>query len=172
MMKLFPLISSQGTSYYINVILLMVLCFICGHHSWSQSAYSISPFSGDLEGQSIELISSPPILISDQLTGQGINLNHILFSIPQAEITTAIEKLVLSNNVRVYPNPFRTIINLEAPVAEISSLSIYNLKGERVYHSQYSASKLNLTRLASGVYVLKAFGTSNQQINSFRIIKY
>ena len=72
-----------------------------------------------------------------------------------------------SQNVMVYPSPFNSNLTIDAGTNVIGDLSILDLNGRIVYHSNIAATKqtLNLSSLATGQYTVMMNG------NSFQIIK-
>lgn len=74
--------------------------------------------------------------------------------------------------VRVYPNPFNSMINIEIEEPNIDALAIYNMMGNQVYSTPIESTdlELDLNELKDGCYVL-ALKRENQVIKSKIIIK-
>jgi len=70
----------------------------------------------------------------------------------------------------LYPNPVENILTFNAK-NNIELLIIYNVLGQEVirFTPNISHANLNITKLHTGVYIIKAF--SNDQKTSYRIIK-
>lgn len=65
----------------------------------------------------------------------------------------AIPDEFASNDLKIYPNPVRDILNVES-TAEIKSYQVFDLAGKLVLNSSTSTQKINVSQLSSGVYVL------------------
>jgi endoglucanase len=76
-------------------------------------------------------------------------------------------------NIRLYPNPFGTAINLNiSKYNEIQQIAIYNTMGEKVEVLEKSAIKHSISMgssLQNGVYILKLFGINGMV--AYKIIK-
>jgi hypothetical protein len=78
----------------------------------------------------------------------------------------------LSEYFYIYPNPVFESVTIEtSPVIKESTLSIYNVNGLKLIEHSIKESKaeLNLSSLASGMYIIKL--TNNQTIEVRKIIK-
>ncbi|MCF8360935.1 MAG: cellulase family glycosylhydrolase [Prolixibacteraceae bacterium] len=77
------------------------------------------------------------------------------------------------NNIRLYPNPFGTAINLNiSKYTEIQQIVIYNMMGAKVEVLKKSAIKHSISigsSLQNGVYILKLFGINGMV--AYKIIK-
>ena len=78
------------------------------------------------------------------------------------------------NNFKVYPNPAEDKLNLFWSATNLSnemSVQVYSLNGKRLLSQSYNEkpSELNVSQLASGVYLLKV--NSGDQSAVRRIIK-
>lgn len=73
-------------------------------------------------------------------------------------------------NIKVYPNPVTDIMNIEGP-AKVSSVIIFDASGKQVMTSSANASKsqVNMSRLAPGVYMVKA--QTENGVQTFKVIK-
>ena len=89
-----------------------------------------------------------------KIKGLSENLNH-------NEIDQTIFK--------IYPNPVKNFINIYSN-NEISKIEIYDLFGKNLLLKQEeNLSRVNITQLVSGVYIVKIFST--EMIEVKRIIK-
>lgn len=70
-----------------------------------------------------------------------------------------------------YPNPVIRSLKLEVSGADLVDLSIYNLKGQRLYHQESfkSLSEIDLSAYPAGVYILKAISLNAS--HSRKIVK-
>src|SRR5690606_5096326 len=77
---------------------------------------------------------------------------------------------LISNSLKVYPNPVKDILNIEIPSnKKIKDIDIFSLTGEKLMHSA-AVESLNLNQLSKGIYILKVT-TENGQILTQKIIK-
>ena len=71
------------------------------------------------------------------------------------------------SDVRIFPNPAATILNVSSSTAEIKNLEMYNLLGRRVLFSQDSR-QLKVDELSAGIYLLKVY--SENTVTTKRVI--
>lgn len=78
-----------------------------------------------------------------------------------------INEISISDNIKIYPNPTTSIINIidEQDELQNSNIEIKNYLGEVVYYSPFN-SQINLSHLSSGMYFLTV-----QNGNSFKTTK-
>lgn len=74
------------------------------------------------------------------------------------------------NNLDIYPNPASNVLEISVSV-QIDSFAIYNTLGQQlqVQHPQSAESEIDLSALAPGTYLLKAF--SGDRTLTRKIIK-
>ena len=72
----------------------------------------------------------------------------------------------MAMGIRIYPNPFSSVINIDYP-GDLQ-LTLFNLLGQQVLSS--SSKTINISNLDKGTYILSA-KDSNNNINNFKIIK-
>jgi hypothetical protein len=81
----------------------------------------------------------------------------ILETVIKVDLTTGIYQADIKNIVNIFPNPFQSDLNIDFKSPDIKefSISIYNLFGQEVYHSNYfvNNTSLSLGNLNSGMYV-------------------
>ena len=89
------------------------------------------------------------------------------------EITT-VKDLAKDINITVYPNPTTNFltVNLEASARPLSVLTITDINGKILQHSEVTndQEQLDFSNYANGIYFLDV-KQNNQLIKSFRIIK-
>lgn len=75
-----------------------------------------------------------------------------------------------NNEITVYPNPVTTVLNIAAN-EPISSVAVFNMFGQQVYHQQLEATsgQINLSVLASGIYMVKVNSADKEAI--YKVIK-
>ena len=87
-------------------------------------------------------------------------------------ITISLEEIILSTNdiinenaISIYPNPSKDFINVSISNSEIKSIEIFNILGKKItsYPLQnVSQTKVDVTNLPSGVYLLSLMDSSNK----------
>ena len=73
-------------------------------------------------------------------------------------ITTGINEISVNNTVTVYPNPTTGKLAVSLNNANIGTIEIYNLIGEKVYANSYNQQKsteIDISNSPSGIYFLK-----------------
>ena len=80
---------------------------------------------------------------------EGGLMSHLAFSNPNGINETA-------NNIalRVYPNPVSNELSIESST-KLDLVRIFNLNGQKMFESKAVNNKINLSKLAAGVYVLE-----------------
>lgn len=94
------------------------------------------------------------------------------FDLGLIKITVDLETMNVSepefiSNDRIYPNPTRDFLNIQAS-EEISSVEIYSLSGQKLLTS--SGSKIDVSHLNKGIYIIQIH-TKNGKIESQKFIK-
>ncbi len=74
----------------------------------------------------------------------------------------------VKNNIKIYPNPSREMLNISSESA-IESIAIYNTLGQIVHQQKSGNEVVNISNLANGVYILTA--TSGDQTMRKQFIK-
>jgi hypothetical protein len=100
--------------------------------------------------------SSRGIYIDDIQVAQTSNLSSDLFN---------------EENIRVYPNPAKAVLNIDF-IENIDSVAIYNTLGQQVLFSQVAqnnSTQVDISNLAQGAYIVEI--TSNDKKVNTRIIK-
>lgn len=72
-----------------------------------------------------------------------------------------------TDSIRIYPNPTTDILNIELLNNQtIQSLVIYDLLGNKIVAKNYlqSPSQINISNLASGIFLLELTDTNNQKL--------
>ena len=155
-----------------NRFLIICVLFLAVETSTqAQVPYTINPYSGDLRNSALTLTSSAGDLVAGHFTGTSLQLVNIIFSV-ESDGITGWQDFLLSGDITVYPNPFRSVIHVDTRLQGIDHVRIYSPMGRIVYDRAFSTPDLNLSGLAAGVYLLKFFDESRQEITSFRVIKH
>ena len=80
-------------------------------------------------------------------------------------------------SVNIYPNPVASIVNvvIKSPTESKLSLSLTDSRGQLVYsystYSKGSPLKMDMSRFASGVYILTLVNSSGNTIGTYKIVK-
>jgi hypothetical protein len=83
--------------------------------------------------------------------------------------TTSIDKTLPLNNIRVYPNPVETLLNMDD--IGYKHINIINTLGKIVATYTTVDTTINVAQLPAGSYVLLVVDVSGNIINSSKIIK-
>ncbi|MDD2564403.1 MAG: T9SS type A sorting domain-containing protein, partial [Salinivirgaceae bacterium] len=80
-------------------------------------------------------------------------------------------QLIYSENVKVYPNPAATSINITMP-PNCSSAELYisNIMGQRIFQQTINSDNvadLDISKLPTGVYILTIEGMKNKYYSKF-----
>jgi len=127
--------------------------------------YNIS--IGSIEG---ELLSQATVYLKDNLLNTVTNLSEIDYSFT-ANVGHQTNRFVIvfSNeilgtnevsleSISLYPNPAQSILTISSPLAAITSVEVFDLRGRKVSatNSNYQNSyQLDVTKLKSAVYFVK-----------------
>ena len=83
--------------------------------------------------------------------------------------TTSTKPLPI-NEVKIYPNPTHSLININAEKDNYESLTIYSFSGQEVYNSQLESDIIDIEFLSPGSYLL-VLRDKNGQYKKSRITK-
>ena len=76
---------------------------------------------------------------------------------------------IVSNSLKIFPNPTRDIITIQSNANETLTIDVFDVYGRNVLNKK-SANTMNVSSLASGVYLLK-IKDENGGVTSAKIIK-
>ena len=98
--------------------------------------------------------------------------NQMGYGIPDFQI--ALNNLLDTENyqkksIKIYPNPVSTSLNIQKKGIDNLRVKIYNMLGKLVYKNNKISSEINLSHLASGIYIAKFESEKFQK--SLKIIK-
>ena len=101
------------------------------------------------------------------------NLSKYVFS-NFLHFTTDVPEISVLNNVKVFPNPVKSSLNISISDAGIKSfqVNITNLAGQTVYHDTFSNSSvaINTEKLIRGMYVL-SIKTEDGKSHQTKVLK-
>lgn len=89
----------------------------------------------------------------------------------------AIGNLDIENNIKIYPNPVISSLNIELPLNEIEcdKLEIVNIFGETIstlnVKKNQSIINLNTSTLSKGIYFIKLIDANTSQVYNKRFVK-
>lgn len=76
-----------------------------------------------------------------------------------------------SNSVKMYPNPARSILNIESDLLPVTKVEFYSVLGNKVMETANTNGSINIDNLASGVYMVRMFGENNQSVTKKLVIE-
>jgi hypothetical protein len=100
----------------------------------------IEPGGTDGEGNLL-----PPLV-----TGGELKIDQILFS----QTPLSVNQFSLEQNLKVFPNPAKDIINIQSASA-VRTLRVLNVLGQEVIRQSGATRAINLSSLTPGLYILK-----------------
>lgn len=71
----------------------------------------------------------------------------------------------------LYPNPTTGVINLNLPVENHTSFSIFGIQGTRIMSGEINSNKLDISSLANGMYFLQLLSADHQRYITRKIVK-
>lgn len=72
------------------------------------------------------------------------------------------------NNVKIYPNPAKDLVNIAADIS-VTSIEIYSMTGKLIKTFSKETKQINVSELNSGIYLLRVKSEGADQ--SFKLIK-
>lgn len=99
----------------------------------------------------------------------GFSTNSTTGGIYKWDITTFVKPILKTNDVTIYPNPTKGIININSS-ENIQTIEVMNAIGKRVFMQNIATtnSTLNLNTLGKGLYLVKVVFKDN--INIYKVI--
>lgn len=129
--------------------------------------------SGDsvAEGTEVTITAAPAqeyVLDVLQLNGIDIENGHTHAVTTDVEILTSFKLRTgiengISKNIRVYPNPVEDMLHIEASV-DIEEVRIYSLDGRLTRQAAHPQSRIDMSGLPSGLYLLRIKAAGNEHI--------
>jgi hypothetical protein len=141
-------------------------------------------FTISLENLEGDNLSNATVYLADNLLHISTNLSEEDYTFTSNEsnqkdrFVIVFEEDQLGNNevslesISLYPNPTKGMVNISSPLAPISSVEVFDLRGRKVdvikidYQNSY---QLNIERLKTAVYFIKI--NTDQGTITKRIIK-
>lgn len=112
----------------------------------------ISTVTTDIDCQSRNTVN--PTIGADEIPGGTLGTDH----------------LALSEKLRFYPNPVKSILNIENDTP-ISTIEVFTLTGQAVLKQTVNtkSAQINLSKLSSGIYLVRI--SYKNTVKTFKIIK-
>ncbi len=135
--------------------------------------FQISPQSGHIlvkEGSYINYDNYQSFLLLIEVSdGEFSDSAQVQINVIENSILS-IEKLI-SENIKIYPNPIINNLIIESTNNKLITIRIYSLNGEEVFYNDLHSlnNKLDISSLSSGLYILKI--NMNNVSRKIRIIK-
>ena len=85
--------------------------------------------------------------------------------------TTSIANLNSGMNVKLYPNPVKSNLNVSVSNSEIENVEVFDLNGRLVFSKEVKTSftQLNMAELVNGKYIVKVI--AGEEVNTTTVIK-
>ena len=102
------------------------------------------------------------VFISTSTRRANVPMGSVLFVDELSfDYSTGIENSDSEEQVKVYPNPSRGLVTVNAPLKEACSLFLFDMSGNLVFedYGYFAGRQLNLQGLSDGVYFLKVQGS-------------
>lgn len=115
------------------------------------------PMSG-FEFFSLELTSYPIVdsYLAFKYDDGGLYWGKIYIeTVKIADIYTGLEEMIVSNQISIYPNPAKEMVNINS-ATDIKSIKVYNYSGELIKNEAVSGNfwRINTSNYNSGIYLL------------------
>ncbi len=88
----------------------------------------------------------------------------------QGNVYLTASKDIQFVNIKIYPNPASTFLNITDPENLIKNIFLIDVQGRTLSIDQKIPNELNLSDIPSGLYILKVLLKSNRPIE-YRIVK-
>jgi hypothetical protein len=95
--------------------------------------------------------------------------NEFPFQGEKTYLSTTTNKVVTTENVKIFPNPVKDILIIEDLSSNCKSIEIFDINGVKVLETVY-ANQISVINLNTGIYFLKLIN-SNNSITTYKFIK-
>ena len=97
---------------------------------------------------------------------------RIKFFTENANCELGVNKLFYFDEIKLFPNPAKSSINISTPTQSSGQFRIINLLGEEVYNAAFfgSSSTIDLTGFQNGIYLVQSLDSSNKPIATQKLI--
>jgi hypothetical protein len=147
-----------------------------GAYAQSLSMRQLGALGGDLTAANgPRLTQALGAITVDTLRGSTAGLDQGMYlSCEHCDKVTGIDDLeggVPHTLVKVYPNPFRSILHIEGDAKDRERFELYDLQGRLILAGSLHAPEIKLPILTPGSYQLRIFSKNNQPSGNFIISK-
>lgn len=152
-------VSSAAGSDYLKVFVNGVLdTQISGNSGWiSKTIEFIDPTNNTIEWQ----------YVKDASGSSGLDRGFVdAISFEEATLSTNSKNL---DEVSVYPNPVKSILNIKGLKGDDYNLDIYDATGRKIKTIMNIENKVNLSKLSHGFYMIRLYSESNNK--TYKIMK-
>ena len=78
-----------------------------------------------------------------------------------------VEDNILMQSVRLFPNPAKSIINIDSPLRTLEKVEIYSLLGKKLKVVHSNIEYIHVDDLSSGLYLIKVFSKEGYFVTKF-----
>ena len=78
-----------------------------------------------------------------------------------------VEDNILMQSVKLFPNPAKSIINIDSPIRTLEKVEIYSLLGEKLKVVHSNIEYIYVDDLSSGLYLIKVFSKEGYFVTKF-----
>ncbi|MFN3754634.1 T9SS type A sorting domain-containing protein [Flavobacterium sp.] len=73
----------------------------------------------------------------------------------------SLDETELNSSIKLYPNPAKSILNVESNLLPVSKIEFYSILGNKVMETSFIET-INIDNLSSGMYLVKVYTENNQ----------
>lgn len=120
------------------------------------------------------LDTQEPVIISFKATddaemGHWVEGALDVFRVIDA-LPSSSEDLTEYQSISVFPNPTAELLNIQTDITDISTVTVYNASGQKVFTEAYS-TKMDVSELPEGYYMMQFITKRDKKINSAFIVR-
>ena len=105
---------------------------------------------------------------SISILSDSVIKSSLLAKISLGTIASAIKSVSLVREYLVYPNPAKDFISIENRITP-AIINIYDINGQKVFEDAKSSTKLDISRLPAGIYLIRI--TTKNKILTTKLVK-
>lgn len=75
-----------------------------------------------------------------------------------------------SSSVKMYPNPARSVLNIESNLLPVTKVEFYSVLGNKVMETS-NTENISIDNLASGVYMVRMYAENNQSVTKKLVVE-
>ncbi len=92
------------------------------------------------------------------------------YDIPVKFTTTGVKNISIQDGIKIYPQPTNDYLNLRGNIEDLTSICIYNLQGKKIRQISNIQSKIDVSNIKAGVYIIH-FLSDNKTNSVLKMIK-